>query len=206
MCSCRPRCSGCTIRTARSLCGAEKRSPPATTSPGSRSQRAAAHEAGPGREGFAFSPTAWASPSLWDQLERMQQRFPRMSWCEYEPAAPVRPLSPSGKSVEPIYDLGRADVVRLPGRRFPAGRRREPDLHQGLQRTAARSGWEFQPAPCGRIGSDPHRSEGGHGAGAGSPSEIVELAQELRRRRGTRRDRFPDQKSPKWPQNSMPGA
>ena len=30
------------------------------------------------------------SPTLADQLQRLHERFPKMSWCSYEPAAPVR--------------------------------------------------------------------------------------------------------------------
>ncbi|HEY0258088.1 MAG TPA: TAT-variant-translocated molybdopterin oxidoreductase, partial [Candidatus Methylacidiphilales bacterium] len=51
------------------------------------------------------------SPSLWDQLERLRQRFPRVTWCEYESAAPVRAHAVSGKIAEPIYDLSHADVI-----------------------------------------------------------------------------------------------
>jgi MoCo/4Fe-4S cofactor protein with predicted Tat translocation signal len=51
------------------------------------------------------------SPSFGDQLQRLQKRFPKLSWCQYEPAAPIRAQSVSGKSAEPIYDLRKADVI-----------------------------------------------------------------------------------------------
>jgi MoCo/4Fe-4S cofactor protein with predicted Tat translocation signal len=51
------------------------------------------------------------SPSFWDQLERLQRRFPKMSWCEYEPAGPVRALSSSGKVAEALYDLSKAEII-----------------------------------------------------------------------------------------------
>ena len=51
------------------------------------------------------------SPSLGDQLQRLQKRFPKMSWCSYEAAAPVRGQSTTGKSAEPAYDLSQADVI-----------------------------------------------------------------------------------------------
>jgi MoCo/4Fe-4S cofactor protein with predicted Tat translocation signal len=51
------------------------------------------------------------SPSLSDQLARLQQRFPKLSWCEYESAAPVRARSVSGQAAEPIYDLSQADLI-----------------------------------------------------------------------------------------------
>jgi molybdopterin-containing oxidoreductase family iron-sulfur binding subunit len=51
------------------------------------------------------------SPSFGNQLQRLQKRFPKLSWCPYEPAAPVRAQSISGKSAEPVYDLSKADVI-----------------------------------------------------------------------------------------------
>ena len=51
------------------------------------------------------------SPTFADQLRKMQARFPAMSWCEAEPAAPVRLSSAEGRSVEPIFDFSRAEVV-----------------------------------------------------------------------------------------------
>jgi MoCo/4Fe-4S cofactor protein with predicted Tat translocation signal len=51
------------------------------------------------------------SPSLLDQFERLHQRFPKLTWCDYESAAPVRAKGISGKDAEPIYDLSRADVI-----------------------------------------------------------------------------------------------
>jgi MoCo/4Fe-4S cofactor protein with predicted Tat translocation signal len=51
------------------------------------------------------------SPSFGDQLQRLQKRFPKLNWCPYEPAAPVRAQSISGKNAEPIYDLSKADLI-----------------------------------------------------------------------------------------------
>jgi MoCo/4Fe-4S cofactor protein with predicted Tat translocation signal len=51
------------------------------------------------------------SPSFGDQLRRLQKRFPKLSWCQYEPAAPLRAQSLSGKNAEPIYDLSKADLI-----------------------------------------------------------------------------------------------
>jgi MoCo/4Fe-4S cofactor protein with predicted Tat translocation signal len=51
------------------------------------------------------------SPSLLDQFERLYQRFPKLTWCDYESAAPVRAKGISGNNAEPIYDLSRADVI-----------------------------------------------------------------------------------------------
>jgi MoCo/4Fe-4S cofactor protein with predicted Tat translocation signal len=51
------------------------------------------------------------SPSFGNQLHRLQKRFPKLSWCPYEPAAPMRAQSISGKSAEPIYDLSKADII-----------------------------------------------------------------------------------------------
>jgi MoCo/4Fe-4S cofactor protein with predicted Tat translocation signal len=51
------------------------------------------------------------SPSLLDQLERLSQRFPKLTWCEYETAEPVRAHAVSGKKAEPRYDLGKADII-----------------------------------------------------------------------------------------------
>jgi MoCo/4Fe-4S cofactor protein with predicted Tat translocation signal len=72
--------------------------------------RAVAHEADQGAGLFVLTGRL-ASPSFFDQLERMQKRFPKMSWCAYEPTAPVRARSDAGTRVEAIYDLSRADVI-----------------------------------------------------------------------------------------------
>ena len=51
------------------------------------------------------------SPAFADQLQRLQKRFPKLSWCSYEPAAPIRAQSPSGNAAEPLYDLSKADII-----------------------------------------------------------------------------------------------
>ena len=51
------------------------------------------------------------SPTLADQLKRLQKRFPQLSWCWYEPAEPIRARSTSGANAEPLYDLSKADII-----------------------------------------------------------------------------------------------
>ena len=51
------------------------------------------------------------SPSLLDLLERLRGRFPKMTWCEFESAAPVRARSSTGGVAEPVYNLASADVI-----------------------------------------------------------------------------------------------
>jgi MoCo/4Fe-4S cofactor protein with predicted Tat translocation signal len=62
-------------------------------------------------EGLYLLTGKTTSPSFWDQLQRLQQRFPRLSWCESEAAAPIRGRAASGKNAEPIYDLSNADLI-----------------------------------------------------------------------------------------------
>jgi MoCo/4Fe-4S cofactor protein with predicted Tat translocation signal len=68
------------------------------------------HEADQGAGLFLLTGRL-VSPTFWDQLRRLKQRFPQMTWCEHEPAAPVRAQADNGKTIEPIYDLSRADVI-----------------------------------------------------------------------------------------------
>jgi molybdopterin-containing oxidoreductase family iron-sulfur binding subunit len=68
------------------------------------------HEADQGA-GLFLLTNKTTSPSFGDQLQRLQKRFPRLSWCPYEPAAPVRAQSLTGSSAEPLYDLSKADVI-----------------------------------------------------------------------------------------------
>ena len=51
------------------------------------------------------------SPSFGDQMQRLKKRFSKLSWCEYDPVAPTRARSVSGKSAEPTYDLSKADLI-----------------------------------------------------------------------------------------------
>ena len=62
--------------------------------------------------GLYIMTGATTSPTLGDQLQRLQKRFPQMSWCPYEPAAPVRPrFGTTGNQIELLYDLSRADII-----------------------------------------------------------------------------------------------
>ena len=74
------------------------------------SERIIAHERDQGEELYLLLGRT-TSPSFHDQLERLARRFPKLSWCEYEPAAPVRTKSLSGRDAEPVYDLSRADLI-----------------------------------------------------------------------------------------------
>jgi molybdopterin-containing oxidoreductase family iron-sulfur binding subunit len=52
------------------------------------------------------------SPTLADQLQRLRQRFPKMSWCEYAPNAPVRlPGATKSSITQPLYDFSQADLI-----------------------------------------------------------------------------------------------
>jgi MoCo/4Fe-4S cofactor protein with predicted Tat translocation signal len=59
-------------------------------------------------EGLYLLTGRITSPTFWDQIQR---GFPKITWCEYEPAAPVRAHSASGKIAQPLYDLSRADLI-----------------------------------------------------------------------------------------------
>jgi MoCo/4Fe-4S cofactor protein with predicted Tat translocation signal len=72
--------------------------------------RAQEHEKDQGAGLFLLSGKI-TSPSLLDQFERLHQRFPKLTWCEYETADPVRARSVSGKKTEPHNDLGGADII-----------------------------------------------------------------------------------------------
>jgi MoCo/4Fe-4S cofactor protein with predicted Tat translocation signal len=118
------------------------------------------------------------SPSFQDQLSRMRQRFPKMSWCEYEAAASVRARAASGRDAEAIYDLSKADIIVSLDADFlyegPANlihikafsqRRREPD--KDFSRLYA---IESAPSTTGAK-ADVRWSR--------KPSEIVAFAQQL---------------------------
>jgi molybdopterin-containing oxidoreductase family iron-sulfur binding subunit len=72
--------------------------------------RIEAHEQDQGAGLFLLTGKT-TSPTLADQLQRLHERFPKMSWCSYEPAAPVRAQSISGNDIEPVYDLSKADII-----------------------------------------------------------------------------------------------
>jgi len=52
-----------------------------------------------------------SSPALADQLQRLHVRFPKLSWCSYEAAAPIRARAISGNEVEAVYDLSKAGII-----------------------------------------------------------------------------------------------
>jgi MoCo/4Fe-4S cofactor protein with predicted Tat translocation signal len=72
--------------------------------------RVRAHEQDQGAGLFLLTGKT-TSPTLADQLQRLHKRFPKVSWCSYEPAEPIRARSSSGVSAEPLYDLSKADVI-----------------------------------------------------------------------------------------------
>jgi MoCo/4Fe-4S cofactor protein with predicted Tat translocation signal len=51
------------------------------------------------------------SPTLADQLQELQKRFPKMSWCEVEPNAPTRLPLAAGNKAEPLFDFSRAEII-----------------------------------------------------------------------------------------------
>jgi MoCo/4Fe-4S cofactor protein with predicted Tat translocation signal len=74
-------------------------------------QRAAAHDADQGAGLFLLTGRI-TSPSLGDQIERMQKRFPKMSWCAYEPAEPSWSLSYEAQETPVFtYELAKADLI-----------------------------------------------------------------------------------------------
>jgi molybdopterin-containing oxidoreductase family iron-sulfur binding subunit len=68
------------------------------------------HDKDQGAELFLLTgPTT--SPSLADQLQRLRQRLPKLTWCRHDPLEPIRALAASGAKAEPVVDLSRADVI-----------------------------------------------------------------------------------------------
>jgi len=72
--------------------------------------RVAAHAEDQGAGLFILTGTS-GSLSLWDQMQRLHQKFPRLTWCEYEAAMPVRAHSTSRRLAVPNYDLSKTDVI-----------------------------------------------------------------------------------------------
>ena len=72
--------------------------------------RVEAHEQDQGAGLFLLTGRT-TSPTLADQLQRLHARFPKLSWCSYEPAAPIRAQSQPGSDVEPVYDLSKAEII-----------------------------------------------------------------------------------------------
>jgi molybdopterin-containing oxidoreductase family iron-sulfur binding subunit len=51
------------------------------------------------------------SPSLAGQMQRLRQRFPKMTWCTHDLLEPTRARSVSGAKAEPTVDLSHADLI-----------------------------------------------------------------------------------------------
>jgi molybdopterin-containing oxidoreductase family iron-sulfur binding subunit len=146
-----------------------------------------------------------ASPTLADQLQRLQTRFPKMSWCSYEPAAPVRAKSISGYEAEPVYDLSKADIIVSLDADFlfdgPANliltkafskKRRDPAsdfnrlyaVESAPSITGAKADVRWQRKPSELIAFTQQLAAAiSQGLGGGSP-EILQLANELQQHRG----------------------
>ena len=145
------------------------------------------------------------SPTFGDQLRRLRQRFPQMTWCEHEPAAPVRAKAASGKDAEPLYDLSRADVIlsldcdfllhgpaNLALTRAFSQRRRDPDhdfnrlyaIESAPTITGAKADRRWQCKPSEIVAFAQELAEAVlHGATAGSP-DVRQLAADLQQHRG----------------------
>jgi MoCo/4Fe-4S cofactor protein with predicted Tat translocation signal len=135
------------------------------------------HEADQGAGLFLLTGRT-TSPTFADQMRRLQQRFPQLTWCEYEPAAPLRAQTASGRDAEPLYDLSQADVIvsldcdfllhgpaNLALTRAFSRRRRDPD-HDFSRLYVV----ESVPTITGAKADQRWRRK---------PSEIVAFAQEL---------------------------
>jgi molybdopterin-containing oxidoreductase family iron-sulfur binding subunit len=147
-----------------------------------------------------------SSPTLADQLQRLRQRFPKLSWCSYEPAAPVRAQSVSGADVEPVHDLSKADIIVSLDADFlfdgPANlvltksfskRRRDPAadfsrlyvVESAPSITGAKADVRWQRKPSEVIAfAQELADEILRGAPAASP-DVRRLADELRQHRGS---------------------
>ena len=168
-------------------------------------ERVREHEADQGAGLFLLTGKL-ASPTFWDQLRRLQQRFPQMTWCEHEPAAPMRAQAASGKNAEPLYDLSRADVIvsldcdfllhgpaNLALTRAFSRRRRDPDhdfnrLHvveSAPTITGAKADQRWQRKPSEVVAFAQELADAIlHGATALSP-DLRQLADDLQQHRGT---------------------
>jgi MoCo/4Fe-4S cofactor protein with predicted Tat translocation signal len=145
------------------------------------------------------------SPSLWDQLERLQQRFPKLVWSEYETAAPVRATAVSGRKADPLYDLSRADVIVSLDADFlaegPANlihikafskRRRDPEtdfsrlyvVESVPSITGAKADQRWSRKPSEIVAFTEALAYGVLQQAQGGPTEIQQLAAELQTHRG----------------------
>jgi MoCo/4Fe-4S cofactor protein with predicted Tat translocation signal len=146
------------------------------------------------------------SPSFLDQLQRLRARFPKLTWCEFESAAPVRARSTSGQAAEPIYDLSRADVIVSLDADFlfegPASlintkafSRRRRDPAAGFNRlyvvestpsiTGAKADQRWRRKPSEVVAFAQALADAVLHGGTNQPPEIQQLAAELQSHRGT---------------------
>ena len=51
------------------------------------------------------------SPTLADQLQRLQSKFPQMQLCVCEPNAPTQATSATGNAAQPVFDFSHAEIV-----------------------------------------------------------------------------------------------
>ena len=155
-------------------------------------------------EGLYIMTGPTTSLGFADQLQRLRQKFPLMSWCPYEPAAPVRARSAAGHPVEPRYDLSRADVIvsldcdfllegpaSLIHTKAFSARRRDP-LHDFnrlyvVESTPSITGakadvrWRKKPSELALFAQNLADALAGK---TSAPAELVDLVAELSQRRG----------------------
>ena len=145
------------------------------------------------------------SPTVEDQLQRLQTRFPKLNWCSYEPAAPVRAQSISGNDIEPICDLSKADIIVSLDADFlfegPANliltkafskKRRAPEadfnrlyvVESAPSITGAKADVRWQRKPSEVIAFPQQLSAAILQGVAGGSPEIRQLANELQQHRG----------------------
>lgn len=149
----------------------------------------AAVQALPGGQGLAVLTEHVTSPTLADQLRRLQAAFPQAAWYQWDPLHPdnevVGMRLAFGADVRPVYDLTRADVIvslgadfldRGPGRlayaRDFAQRRRALTADTAMNRLYQ---LESSPSPTGVVAD--HRL-------ALKPSDIAAAAAALASRLG----------------------
>ena len=145
------------------------------------------------------------SPTFGEQLQRLRVRFPKLNWCSYEPAAPIRAKSTSGDDAEPSYDLSKADIIVSLDADFlfegPANlvltkafskRRRDPStdfnrlyvVESAPSITGAKADVRWQRKPSEVIAFTQQLAAAILQGGAGVAPEIRQLASDLQQHRG----------------------
>ncbi len=145
------------------------------------------------------------SPTFLDQLQRMRARFPKLTWCEFEPAAPVRARSSSGRAAEPSYDLSQADVIvsldadfllegpaQLVHTKAFSRRRRDPStdftrlymVESAPSITGAKADQRWQRKPSEVVAFAESLADAVLHTGSNAAPEIQKLAAELQSHRG----------------------